>query len=149
MDESKLIQKLRDLEALFAGATTPGERVAAGHARDRILERLRGLEKTAPAIEYKFSMADAWSKQLFIALLRRYQLQPYRYRGQRRTTVMVKVPKPFVDQTLWPQFERASAELRRHLDEVASQVIERALDAKDAVVEEREQTQLVFESTSK
>ncbi|HEX5657017.1 MAG TPA: hypothetical protein VFX59_07465 [Polyangiales bacterium] len=141
MEEGKLIQKLRDLEALFAGATTPGERAAAGHARERILDRLRAFEKSAPAIEYKFSMVDLWSKQLFLALLRRYQLKPYRYRGQRHTTVMVKVPKPFVDQTLWPQFERASAELRRHLNEVASQVIEQALDAKGGEVEEREQTQ--------
>ena len=41
-------------------------------------------------------MADDWSRQLFLALLRRYELKPYRYRGQRYTTVMVKVPKKFV-----------------------------------------------------
>jgi hypothetical protein len=141
MDEAKLLQKLRDLEALFAGATTPGERVAAGSARERILDRLRQLEKSAPPVEYKFTMVDMWSKKLFLALLRRYDLKPYRYRGQRHTTVMVRVPKRFVDETLWPQFQRASEELRRHLDDVATQVIERALDAKDVDAEEREQPQ--------
>jgi hypothetical protein len=52
---------------------------------------------------------------------------------------MVRVPKRFVDETLWPQFQRASED--RHLDDVATQVIERALDAKDVYAEEREQPQ--------
>lgn len=141
MDEAKLLQKLRDLEALFAGATTTGERIAAGNARERILKRLRELEKSTPPVEYKFTLGDVWSKKLFLALLRRYELTPFRYRGQRHTTVMVRAPKRFVDETLWPHFERASDELRRHLDEVASRMIERALDAKDTDAEEREQPQ--------
>ncbi len=148
MDEVKLLQKLRDLEALFAGATTPGERAAAGNARERTLERLRELEKSAPAIEYQFSMADVWSKQLFLALLRRYDLKPYRYRGQRRTTVMVRVPKRFLDETLWPHYERACDVLRQHLHEVASRVIEHALDAKDVEAEEREQAQQALPLTT-
>ena len=148
MDETKLLQKLLDLEALFAGATTPGERTAAGNARQRILDRLKELEKSAPPIEYRFTLQDAWSKRLFLALLRRYNLEPYRYRGQRRTTVMVRVPTPFVDETLWPHYERASAELRQHLDDVASQVIERALGAHVSDAEEREPSQqaLSFEA---
>jgi hypothetical protein len=141
VDELKLLQKLRDLEALFVGATTPGERDAAGNARERILARLRELEKNAPPVEYKFTLQDMWSKKLFLALLRRYELKPYRYRGPRYTTVMVKVPKRFVDETLWPHYERASAELRRHLDEVACSVIEKALEARNDEVEEREQAQ--------
>jgi len=110
-------------------------------ARERILARLHTLEQQAPAVEYKFTMQDMWSKKLFLALLRRYDLTPYRYRGRRRTTVVVRVPQRFVDETLWPPFQRASQELRQHLDEVASKVIEQALDAKDADAEEREQPQ--------
>jgi hypothetical protein len=93
VDESKLLQKLRDLEALFAGATTDGERIAAGTARKRILGRLHELERSDPPVEYRFTLADGWSKRLFLSLLRRYELKPYRYRSQRRTTVMVRCPK--------------------------------------------------------
>ena len=148
MDEAKLLQKLRDLEALFSGATSSGERVAAGNARERILDRLRRLEQTAPPIEYKFTLPDVWSKKLFLAFLRRYELKPYRYRGQRHTTVMVRVPKRFVDETLWPHFQQASQELRQHLDQMAAEMIERALDTKDFDAEVREQAQrtLPFES---
>ena len=35
-DEQRLIEKLQRIEALFAGAATPGERDAAAQARDRI-----------------------------------------------------------------------------------------------------------------
>jgi hypothetical protein len=47
-DEPRLIEKLQRIEALFAGATTPGERVAAGLARDRILTRLREPQRFDP-----------------------------------------------------------------------------------------------------
>ena len=39
-----------------------GERVAADHARQRILERLRSVEVEDPPVEYRFSMADLWSR---------------------------------------------------------------------------------------
>ncbi len=99
MDEAKLLQKLRDLEALFAGATTAGERVAAGSARERIVARLHETERADPPVEYRFTVRDMWSKRLLLALLRRYGLAPYRYRGQRHTTVMVRVSKRFVSET--------------------------------------------------
>jgi hypothetical protein len=123
MDEAKLRDKLGKIEALFAGATTDGERVAAAEARRRIQLRLASVEKTDPPIEYKFTLADTWSRKVFMALLRRYDLEPYRYRGQRRTTVMVKVPRVFVDETLWPEFQQISSTLRTYLDEVTERII--------------------------
>ena len=123
MDETKLREKLSRIEALFAGATTEGERVAACEARRRIQLRLESVERIEPAVEFRFSLADTWSRKVFLALLRRYELKPYRYRGQRRTTVMVKAPKPFVQETLWPQYEQLSAALRAYLNEETDRVI--------------------------
>lgn len=123
MDEAKLREKLRRIEALFAGATTEGERIAAGEARRRIQQRLQSVEKVDPPLEYQFSLPDAWSRKLFVALLRRYELKPYRYRGQRRTTVMVKAPKLFVDETLWPEYQQFNTALRTYLDEVTERII--------------------------
>jgi len=123
MDEAKLLEKLRLIEALFAGATTAGERVAAAEAKRRIQARLEAVEKIDPPIEYRFTMADAWSRRVFLALLRRYELKPYRYHGQRRTTVMVRASKPFVTETLWPEFEQLSQTLHTYLDEITSRVV--------------------------
>ncbi len=123
LDEQKLVEKLRKIEALYAGATTSGERLAAASARERIRERLRDLQGHDVAVEYRFSLADLWSRKLFLALLRRYDLKPYRLRGQRYTTVMVRVPKHFVDETLWPEFQELDKTLRAYLAEVTDQVI--------------------------
>jgi hypothetical protein len=123
MDEAKLREKLSKIEALFAGATTEGERVAAAEARQRIQARLESAERADPAVEYRFTLGDGWARKVFVALLRRYNLKPYRYRGQRRTTVMVKVPKRFVDETLWPEFEQIDAALQTYLEEVTDRII--------------------------
>jgi hypothetical protein len=123
MDEAKLREKLNRIEALFAGATTEGERVAAAEARRRIQLRLQSVERIDPPVEYRFTLADAWSRKLFLALLRRYGLRPYRYRGQRHTTVMVRVPRPFVDQTLWPEFEQLDNAMRAYLEEITDRVV--------------------------
>jgi len=134
IDEAKLLEKLRLIEALFAGATTDGEREAADAARGRIRRRLEQVAKEDPPVEYRFGMPDAWYRKVFIALLRRYGLRPYRYSGQRHTTVMVKVSKRFVDETLWPEYEQIAKTLRKHLDEITDRVVAEALhrDSSDA-----------------
>src|SRR5215208_8298464 len=104
-EEERLVEKLRRIETLFARPGTEGEQLAAQRARERILARLREAEKEDPAVENRFSLSDRWSRRLFVALLRRYGITPYRYRGQRRTTVMARVSQKFVGETLWPEFE--------------------------------------------
>ena len=136
-DEGRLIEKLRKIEMLFARSPFPGEQAAAETAADRIRQRIRQSEKAERVIEFRFSLPDSWSKALFIALLRRYNLAPYRYRGQRRTTVMVKVAASFVDEVLWPEFQELNTTLRAHLDSVTTRIIKRAIHGDDAEVEER------------
>ena len=138
MDETRLIEKLRLVEALFAGATTAGEKAAAESAKQRILDRLSLWEQEAPPAEYKFSLGDPWSRKVFVALLRRYEIRPYRYRGQRHTTVMARISTRFVDETLWPEFQEISKTLRRYLDDVTDRVIAQVIheDSSEADVME-------------
>ena len=49
--EEQLREKLRKIEALFAGAATAGERMAAGAAAERIRERLKQTASTEKEIE--------------------------------------------------------------------------------------------------
>ena len=95
MKEPELIEKLKLIEALFAGATTDGEKNAAGNALERIKKRLEEVKEKDPPIEYTFTMSNMWSRKLFVALLRRYDIQSYRYYRQRHTTVMAKASKTF------------------------------------------------------
>ena len=135
--EHELIAKLRKIEALFARPGTDGERGAAETALERIRERLRALEQAEPVVECRFSMTDGWSRSLFIALLRRYGLRPYRDSRQRHTTVMVRVTQTFVDQTLWPEFQQFQTVLHEHFAAVTKRVIARAIGQDDAEVEVR------------
>ncbi len=128
MDEARLIEKLRRIEALHAGATTDGERDAAGNAAKRIKERLAAAVNRDPAIEMRFGVSDPWARRALIALLRRYGIEPYRMRGQHRTTVMAKIPRRFLDETFWPEFEAINASLHEFLEEVTERVISEAIN---------------------
>jgi hypothetical protein len=136
-EESRLIEKLRRIEALFARPGTEGERVAAERARERIMARLREAETQDPAVEYRFALSDQWSHRLLYALLRRYGIHPYRYRGQRRTTVMARVSETFVRETLWPEFEALRATLETYFDAFTTRIIAEALKADSSEPEMR------------
>lgn len=132
--ETQLREKLRKIEALFAGAGTVGERLAAGAALERVKARLAELGQRDTAIELQYSMPDQWSRQLFMALCRRYGLKPYRYRRQRHNTVMLRVPKGFSDSVLVPEFTQLNQALRTYLNEVTLRVIHEEIhsDASEA-----------------
>ena len=135
--EQQLVEKLRRIEALHARPGSEGERLAAERARQRILERLQQLEASEPPVEFRFSLADQWSRHLFVALLRRYGVSPYRYRGQRRTTVMARLSRTFVNDTLWPEFTDLQNTLSNYFDALTDRVIEQALEVKASEAEER------------
>ena len=121
--ESQLRDKLRKIEALFAGAGTSGERLAAEAALERVRARLSDLRRQDPPAELQISLSDQWSRRLFLALCRRYGLEPYRYHRQRRTTLMVRAPRRFFDQVLWPEFSELDRALQAYLHEVTLRVI--------------------------
>ena len=121
--EQDLREKLRKISALFEGASTVGERNAAAAAIHRVKQALAAMQKTEQLQEMQFTLPDRWQRRLFAALCRRYGLQPYRYKRQRYTTVMVKCPKSFVNRTLWPEY----LELKKALDEYLSEATERII----------------------
>ncbi len=141
-EETLLREKIRKLEALFAGAGTPGEKDAAEAGLERIRARLAELQTSDPPIEMQFSLSDPWTRKLFLALCRRYGLKPYRIPRQRMTTVMLRVPRKFLDQVLWPEFKELSAALRRYLDEVTTRVIREEVHRDTSEAREEQQSLL-------
>jgi hypothetical protein len=126
--EGTLIEKLRKLEALYAGTSVDGEREAARRAAERIRMRLEELRGREQEVVLAYRLHDPWSRKLFIALCRRYGLTPYRERGQRHTTVLVRAPRTFHDRTLWPEFKALSEELQASLEELTNRVIREAIN---------------------
>ena len=136
-DEQILLERLRLVEALHAGAATPGERDAAANARDRIRNRLKSFEVADPPIEYSFPLGNHWSRKLFVALLRRYDIRPYRYPRQRHTTVMARISRKFLDETLWPQFLELDKSLTSYLNDMTDRVIKQAINSDSSEAEVR------------
>ena len=142
LEEQQLVEKLRKIEALFARPGTEGERAAAGSAAERVRARLHGIKgderpharpREQPH-EHQFSIHDPWARTLFLALVRRHGLHPYRHKGQRRTTIVVRVTHEFVQNSLWPEFLELQATLQGYLNEVTQRVIAQAIhsDVRDA-----------------
>ncbi len=123
MDERELREKLRKIEALFAGGATEGERAAAGAAAERIRERLKAQADKEPPIEMQFSLRNPWSHRLFVALCRRYGIKPYRYRRMRYTSLCARAPRSFLDDVLWPEFQQLDEALSVHLSEITDRII--------------------------
>jgi len=118
-----LSDKLRKIEGLIFGAGTPGERVAAEAAMTRLRARLAEAKRNDPPVEVEFVIPDAWSRQIFVALCRRYRLEPYRYARQQHGALTVRAPRRFLDDVLWRQFSSIDAELRAYLTEVTLKVV--------------------------
>ena len=137
--EQQLRHKLRKIEALFAGGATEGERRAAGAAAERIRHRLDQAVGKEEEIEAKFSISDIWSRQLFVALCRRYGLHPFRYRRMHRQSIIVSAPKSFVEQVLWPEFEELNAALTAYLSEITEKVIRKEVHSETGDADEVEE----------
>ena len=126
--EGTLLEKLRKIEALHAGTKIDGEREAARRAAERIRARLVELRGREQEIGMLYRVHDPWKRQLFVALCRRYGLTPYREAGRRNTTIQVRAPRTFHDNTLWPEFLALSEELEAHLSELTLRVIREAIN---------------------
>ena len=121
--EEQLREKLRKIRALHEGAKTAGERQAAAAAIERLRRALAEIENVERPIEMQFTLPDRWQRRLFSALCRRYGLEPFRYKRQRYTTVMVRAPQSFIERTLWPEYLAIKDALDEYLLEATDRII--------------------------
>ena len=118
-EDGDLRAKLAKLEALFRRAGSPGEKSAGGAAIERLQGRLAGSgDKREPEVELQHSLPDVWSAELFRAVCRKHGVRPYRYRRQRRTTVMVRAREREFDREAWPECRRLHDELADYFKDV-------------------------------
>lgn len=130
--EDQLRERLKKVEALYFGATTDGERGAAGAAVERLKAKLDEISRRDPPVEMKFSLPDEWSVRLFIALCRRYGVRPFRYPRQRSTTIMVRAPRRFFDTVVWRQFSELHTDLWLYFEQTTERLIREAIHADTA-----------------
>lgn len=125
-----IVDKIRKIEALIAGAKSDGERQAAEFAKQRLQDKI-----AAQPVEYTVRLNSPWKKKLFLAICRKHALNTYRYARQKYTTTMVQVSKPFMDLVLWPEFNKHASILDKLADEILNDLI-----AKIHFVKEEDET---------
>ena len=134
--ERELREKLNKISALFEGATTTGERGAAAAAIDRVRKALAAAEQVELSTEMQFRNLDRWRRKLFLALCRRYGLKPYRYRRQRYSTITLRAPRSFLNNTLWPEYLEIQKALDEYLEEATERIIREEVFGEDEEAEE-------------
>ena len=148
MTEEQLRERLRKIAALFEGAQTDGEREAAVAAMARVKEALKTAQpeqaQRGPRafyeeslIEMQFSLSDQWQRRLLSALCLRYGLEPFRYRRQRYTTLMLKVKRSFLDRVLWPEYCQLRDALEEYLREATDRIIREEIFNDSSEAQER------------
>jgi len=141
--EQQLVEKLRRIEALFAQTGSVGELVGTDQPLDRFQSSGPTPAGSFTQPELRFTLLDQWSRHLFVALMRRYGIRPYRYRGQRQTTVMARLNRNFVNETLWPEFLELQSTLAAYFDALTDRVIVQALEVKAGEAEEQAALQVL------
>lgn len=84
-----------------------------------------------------------WSRKLFLALLRRYGIKPYRFSRQKHTTVMAKVSEKFVNEILWKEYQELNKVLHSYLEEVTNRVIRESINADSSEAEVVNETRAI------
>ncbi|NDB85095.1 MAG: hypothetical protein EB127_20695 [Alphaproteobacteria bacterium] len=123
MNENELRDKLRKIESLFSSATMEGEKEAALNAINRIKAKLAQFNQQEKFAEFRFSLSDKYSRQLFIALCRKYNIRPYRHAKQKQTSVMIKASETFINDIFYPEFEALNKTLVAYLNNVTEKII--------------------------
>lgn len=74
-------------------------------------------------IELQITLPDRWQRRLLVALCRRYGLQPFRYKRQRYTTVMVRAKRSVFDAQIWPEYLELRDALNEYLEDATERII--------------------------
>jgi hypothetical protein len=129
-----ILDRIRKIEALILGASTPGEQIAALNAKDRILKRYPELELNKNTKEYALHTLDNWHKKLLLAICHKYGIKPYRYRRQKYTTVMVNINEQFLNEVLWKEFLQYSKELEALIQDITDTLINKICKPEDEII---------------
>lgn len=123
----ELIDKIQKIEALIEGAKTIGEKNVAILAKNRITRKLHEKKKIQTK-EYTLYTQDNWHKKLLLAICRKHRINPYRYKRQKYTTVMVKANEDFLNNVLWKEYLEYSEHL---VEEITDNIISKIHQEED------------------
>ena len=131
---NSIINKIKKIESLIARASTAGEKNAAISAKKRLIEKYPELAQNKKIKEFKIYTTDFWHKKLLLAICRKYEINPYRYKRQKYTTVMIRTNRKFLDEILWKEYVEFSDLLESLIEDITDEVISKIHEDEGDVV---------------
>jgi hypothetical protein len=95
----------------------------ASVASNEIAARIQQLSRDSDMRVYQFKVQSDWEGLVVIALLRRYGLVPFRFKRQKRGTVMARVSERFMNDVLWPIHNQVVSALRDHFNQFVTAML--------------------------
>lgn len=141
MDDATALDRMRTLEARFLGLCS-GTDLAAIHAGvERLRVQLAETRSRERDEVFTTSIPDPCARAVFLALCRRYGLNPHRHARQRRATVVVAAPPSFYEGVLWPEFQALSDVLYDSFLSLTTRALQEVLAVRgdEAVTVERDE----------
>lgn len=112
-------------------------KVTAEMVKKQFIEELKNPHlKYLKEKEMQYLFPDRWCSRLFVALCRKYKMDPYRYSGQRYTTVVIKGSQDFMDRVVWVEYRALADALVEYLDEVTGKIIREEIHSNTADVKQ-------------
>jgi hypothetical protein len=111
MDRAAVVKRLREEEERVATGWVgrKGQEDAVGALRE-LLKRYEGSECAQATARIR--QEDPYLRAFFVTLCRRYGLMPYRKPRQHRSSIMVDVPEPFLQDVFWPLYNACADALQ-------------------------------------
>jgi hypothetical protein len=108
MDDATALDRMRTLEARFLALPDGADLTAVRAGVERLRAQLAETRSRERDEVFTTSIPDPCARAVFLALCRRYGLNPHRHARQRRATVVVAAPPSFYEGVLWPEFQALS-----------------------------------------
>ena len=73
-----------------------------------------------------------------VAVCRKHGVRPYRYRRQRRTSVVVRAREREFNRVVWPEYSRLQNELESYFEDVTDHLVNRVMgsDGDDSTLDQ-------------
>ena len=127
MDDTTALDRMRAVEARYLSLSGSADTTAVRAGVERLRAQLAETRTRERDQVFTVSIPDPCGRSVFIALCRRYGLDPHRHARQRRSTVVVAAPPSFYDRVLWPEFQALTDVLYEHFLSITMRALDDVL----------------------
>lgn len=90
-------------------------------------KKLKDISHLEEIYEIIVNTKTDWNRQIFLALCEKYNLEPYRYKGEKKTTIKLETTMDFMENILWPDYKKFTKIYHKSMEDILKKCIEKIL----------------------